>query len=742
MNKIDIVIVTYKSYGYLERCISSIYEDSSSQGFIQDIIVVDNAPSDTYWDSRPRIFDNVVVLKSEKNLGFAQAVNLGIKKCSAAYILLLNPDTIVNGNMIARSVAFMDQHPKVGIIGPKILNGDGSVQGSARGFPKPFTGLFGRSTLLTKWFPKNPITRQNVLTAKSDGITPMEVDWVSGACMVVRRKALDDVGHMDERFFMYWEDADWCKRMWQSGWKVVYFPQAHIVHYVGGSSEKRLLASVVEFHKSCYRLFEKYNNKLSFRLLTPLVIGGLGVRLCLVLFSNGMRVWSDSLQSHMKLRAAAVAAEGRVPIKVLLMIARLNIGGPTIHVYLLTNGLDGNKFDTILVTGKISPDEGDMTYIIDASDGKPITIPQLQRELSFVKDVKSFFSFLRILDEEKPDIVHTHTAKAGAIGRVAVFVHNMVQSLKFGVQCLVQRVSPWTPANSQSAICNPQCKVVHTFHGHVFHGYFGKLKSQFFVWAERMLAKITDVVIVISDSQKSELCGNYRIAPANKIRTVELGFDLEPFFSAEPPEGLFRKTLGVDGNTILVGIVGRLVPIKNHKTFLKCAKIFLDHNSDIAARFLIIGDGELKNDLMTYCGQQGLSGHVNFCGWERELPKVYADLDILALTSINEGTPVSIIEAMASGIPVISTDAGGVRDLLGVPVQDISSGGFRVHERGILCQQDDAEGLAEGLKYLVRNHARVKKEMSERARLFVEQSFSKERLLHDIESLYLELMAK
>ena len=189
-----------------------------------------------------------------------------------------------------------------------------------------------------------------------------------------------------------------------------------------------------------------------------------------------------------------------------------------------------------------------------------------------------------------------------------------------------------------------------------------------------------------------------------------------------------------------IGIVGRLVPIKNHKLFLKSARIFLDQNPDIRVKFLIIGDGELRNDLMTYCEGEGLSGYVKFCGWKRDLPKVYADIDIVALTSKNEGTPVSIIEAMACSVPVISTDAGGVRDLLGARVQDVSSNGFQVHERGILCQQGDAEGLAEGLKYLVENYAPLKREMSGRARIFVEQNYSKERLLHDVEALYLELM--
>jgi glycosyltransferase involved in cell wall biosynthesis len=173
--------------------------------------------------------------------------------------------------------------------------------------------------------------------------------------------------------------------------------------------------------------------------------------------------------------------------------------------------------------------------------------------------------------------------------------------------------------------------------------------------------------------------------------------------------------------------------------FLESARIFLDHNPDIPARFLIIGDGELRDDLINYCQQHGLSDYVKFCGWKRDLPKAYADLDILALTSINEGTPVSIIEAMASCVPVISTEAGGVRDLLGTPIPVISQNGFQIFERGILCRQDDAEGFANGLKYIIQN-GRIRQEISDSARSFVTRVHSQERLLQDVESVYLELL--
>lgn len=437
-------------------------------------------------------------------------------------------------------------------------------------------------------------------------------------------------------------------------------------------------------------------------------------------------------------------------IKILRIIARLNIGGPAIHTALLTQGLDPDRFQSVLVAGKVSAKEGDMNYLADTYGIKPIIISDLQREISIVNDVMCFFYILRIINKEKPDIVHTHTAKAGTVGRIAVFIHNLIYGGKI--------------------------RVVHTFHGHVFHGYFGRMMSTIFVLTERILAKITDLVIAISESQKNELVNKYRIVRASKVRVVKLGFDLEPFLlSKDKPkvknltqifhsgesnfvteQGRTRDlTAGVVDDQIprrtplsnkmaspewKIGIVGRLVPIKNHKMFLESAKIFLEQNPSIKAFFLIIGDGELREELIAYCKQQGLSDHVQFCGWQKKLPEIYSNLDIVALTSNNEGTPVSLIEAMACSVPVIATDAGGVRDLLGNSQLDVVSDGFKICERGILCRDNDAKGFAGGMKYLV-NNKRLREERASAAKSFVVQNFSKERLVREMELLYTELLS-
>lgn len=706
---LDIIIVNYNSTEHLLQCLKSLHE--SLDGFPARVIVEDNASQDGVGRVKT-MFPQVVLSENTDNLGFAKAVNRGLAESDAPYVVILNPDTYVIEGFFESVIRYMEDNTDVGMVGPRILNLDGSVQGSARSFPTPLTALFGRSTLLTKWFPNNRFTSRNVLTTRTDGVTPIPVDWVSGACMVVRKEAIRDVGPMDERFFIYWEDADWCKRMWDFGWKVIYFPQACVIHYVGVSSSQVVVRSAVEFHKSSYRLFEKHSKPLA-RLTKPFVFGGLATRLFFVLFSEGLRRWAPKHKERLT-PEEILAARGRVKkTKVLQIIARLNIGGPAIHLAFLVHGLDHNRFESTLVTGQVSPEEGDMSYLFDGFREKVVMIPELQRELNLVKDVMSFCRVLKILRQENPDIVHTHTAKAGSIGRLAVFVYSLIFRKKVGV--------------------------LHTFHGHVFRGYFGKIKSWFFVWTERWLAKITDVIVVVSDSQKEELCSQYHIGPPDKFRTIKLGFDLKPFFSSESRKGAFRRGLGIDGKTILVGIVGRLVPIKNHKMFLRSARIFLDQNPDIPTKFLVIGDGELRDDLAALCNEQGLSDHVQFCGWRRDLPEVYADLDILCMTSINEGTPVSIIEAMASSVPVISTDAGGVRDLLGTLMPGVSQNGFQVLERGILCRQDDPEGFARGLQYMIKNR-QVWEEISNSARSFVSRVYTREQILSDMESVYLDLV--
>ena len=278
----DVIIVNYKSTHQLLRCLESFVGDTTRTPV--KVIVYDNTANNGIGFVEKK-FPEVTVLHDGRNLGFAGAANKALAESAAPYVTLLNPDTIVLEGFFKAVLSYMEDHGEVGVAGPAILNPDGSIQGSARSFPNPLTGLFGRGSILTKLYPKNRISRANILTDRSNGGSPIEVDWVSGACMIVRRKAIDQVGPLDDRFFLYWEDADWCMRMHQKGWKVIYFPVPRVVHYVGASSSQRVFRSILDFHVSAYKLFCKYSNSRT-QLASPLVTFALATRFVLALITT------------------------------------------------------------------------------------------------------------------------------------------------------------------------------------------------------------------------------------------------------------------------------------------------------------------------------------------------------------------------------------------------------------------------------------------------------------------------
>ncbi len=387
-------------------------------------------------------------------------------------------------------------------------------------------------------------------------------------------------------------------------------------------------------------------------------------------------------------------------IKVLRIISRLNIGGPAIHAFLLTKNLDADKFETLLVTGSLSNTEGDMSFLFDSLEKKPIYIDALQRELNPVKDLIAFIEILKILYKNKPDIVHTHTTKAGASTRFAVFLYGLLTQRKI--------------------------KTIHTFHGHVLHGYFGTLKTRVFIRIERILAKFTERIVVICPLQYHELCHQFKIAPPNKFSIIPLGFDLTQFLDAEAHRGELRKELHIPEDMLLVGMVGRLTAIKNHALFLRSAARVLEKTANV--RFLIIGDGELAVDLKQLADDLQIKDRVIFLGWRDDMASVYAGLDLVVLTSFNEGTPVTLIEAMASAKPVVATAVGGVPDI-------VLDG-----QTGILAPSGDADGLAVAMTDLLLDPGK-RQEFGERGREFVREKYTKERLCADIEKLYGELLS-
>ncbi len=1108
----DIIYVNFNSTDCLIRSIECLLGNISRDHRL-NIIVVDNASTDDVTRAKAR-FPEIKLFTYKKNIGFGAAINRALRYCDSKYVTLINPDCFISKNFFEIAIGFMEKNESIGIIGPKIMDEDGSVQGSARSFPTPLTSLFGRKSPLTRIFPNNSITKSNILTWADDNESPREVDWVSGACMVIRRNAIENINGFDEHFFLYWEDTDLCRRVRNKGWKVVYFPFAKATHIVGMSSSTKPIFSKFHFHKSGYRLFEKYAT-WPYSLLSPFAGVALMLRFLIsVLFSflrlvverateadskhivktkistdktrvsrniskmKVLHVYKDfyppvkgGIESHINLLSTGLMRRGidvevlvsntinryeketynginihkapqlgrfssapltptfyrylkrfgesadiihfhypnptaefsyfltnlhkklvvtyhsdiirqdklgkiyspfrkvfldkadriistspnyiessavlnkykdkctviplgidierfrsyedrfqineikrrygthpivlfvgcfryykglhyllsamrrinavllligagpeesklrrfvdrnhlgekihflgelpdddvnayyqacdifvlpshlrseafgivqleamcckkpvistklgtgtsfvnldqktgivirpaddeslsnaiqflidnpgkrksygesgykrvkdlfsndtmvertlqlyqeitRKPIvkdrqarphigksagrqiKVLRLVSRMNIGGPAIHVKNLTECLDKSKFDTKLITGSISSHEGDMSYIVNVNEDTLIHIPELQREIEPLKELISLKKVIKTIRSFKPDIVHSHTSKAGTIARIAVILCNFGKKEKI--------IS------------------IHTFHGHILDSYFNIFSTYLFNLIERMLGKYTDRIIAISESQKWELLNLYRISRPEKIVTIKLGFDLQPFLQCYERKYILRKRIGVSDDTILIGIVGRLVPIKNHKMFLDSASLLLKKTKDRKIHFLIIGDGELRQSLEKYAIENDLADHVIFYGWEKNIPMIYADLDILALTSLNEGTPVSIIEAMAASVPVVTTDVGGIKDLLGVhqPDQPVRSA-FRICKRGIMCPKDDAVTFCNALMYMIESGYLNDRKRFDKAKRYVVENYSIARLVEDIEGLYNRLM--
>lgn len=380
-------------------------------------------------------------------------------------------------------------------------------------------------------------------------------------------------------------------------------------------------------------------------------------------------------------------------IKVVRIITRLNIGGPAMHVILLSSSLNSSGlYKDILVCGRVSESEGDMNYLAKEKGVRPLVVPELVRDIDLKNDFKAFLKLLAIIKKEKPDIIHTHTAKAGALGRLAAIFAGV-------------------PVK------------IHTFHGHIFDGYFSPGKARFFLYVERFLALFTSRIAVVSDRIKDEIVHELKVTNESKGVVIPLGLEFGILLKCEEKKGLFRRKFSLPEDAMLVGIVGRLVPIKNHRMFVDAARVILNKDKAPCVKFLIIGDGELKSSLEGYVKSLGLEDHIIFTGWVDDLASVYAGLDIVALTSLNEGTPVSLIEAMASAKPVLATDVGGVRDLI------------QEGKNGLMVDTNDVNDFANKLLRLIEDYE-LRRRLGEYGREYVIQRYSDDRLVKNIKNLY------
>jgi glycosyltransferase involved in cell wall biosynthesis len=379
-------------------------------------------------------------------------------------------------------------------------------------------------------------------------------------------------------------------------------------------------------------------------------------------------------------------------IRVLRIFSRLNIGGPSVHVLLLTAGLRARGYDTRLVVGQEAPREGNLLDLAREKGVDCVRLGGLGREVRPLSDFRAYWAIAAAIRDFRPAVVHTHTAKAGLLGRVAA------RRARVPV-------------------------VVHTYHGHVLRGYFGRFKSALYRALEKRCARISDALVAVSEAVRQDLA-DLGVAQLSRIRLVPLGLELEPLATPLPRGGL-RREAGVPDGAPLIGIVGRLVPIKDVGTFLKAAAIV--RNSSPDTRFAVVGDGEERPLLEEQARCLGLSQAVCFHGWRRDMDRVYGDLDIVANTSLNEGTPVALIEGLAAGRPVVATNVGGTPDVL--------AGGAH----GALVPPRDPQALADAILDALQ-HPEAARRRAEEGRAHVLARHSVGRLLDDVDALYRELL--
>jgi glycosyltransferase involved in cell wall biosynthesis len=396
------------------------------------------------------------------------------------------------------------------------------------------------------------------------------------------------------------------------------------------------------------------------------------------------------------------ASEARPPVRILRVITRLNIGGPSIQAVELSSRLDTRGYRTRLVFGRLGDGEGDMRYLLPpATDARPIDA--LRRPIAPLADAQAFARLLAIMRAYRPQIVHTHMAKAGTIGRLAAAAYN------------------------RTAGRGARARVVHTYHGHVLEGYFSPAKTRVFLSVERMLARLTDGLVAISPEIRTELLDEQRIGRPEQYRVIPLGFELGEFSAIDDRARLAaREQLGIPPASHVVSTVGRLTAIKDHRLFLDAARLVA--GGDPASLFLIVGDGELRHSLEQAARASGIADRTRFLGWRRDLATIYGATDVFLLTSRNEGTPVALIEALAAGVPGVSTDVGGVRDVIEEGVS------------GLLAPPGDAQTLASHVVSLLQDPAR-RRGMGERRRAAVVNRYHIDRLVSDVEALYRELRA-
>jgi glycosyltransferase involved in cell wall biosynthesis len=386
------------------------------------------------------------------------------------------------------------------------------------------------------------------------------------------------------------------------------------------------------------------------------------------------------------------------PVKVLRVIARLNVGGPALHVAYLTSGLAERGYETILVAGTLARGEESMAAVAQARGARIETLAELSRQVAPFHDARAMLRLARLIREERPAILHTHTAKAGAVGRIAALL----------------------AGNARPPI------IVHTFHGHVLRGYFNPVTTFLFRTLERLLARVSTTLIAVSPEVRDDLV-RLGVAPASKFAVIRLGIELDERVGADSSvRAETRRVLGIAPDAFLVGWVGRMTGVKRTPDVVRALQRLVAEGVD--AYLCLVGDGPDRDELERLAHELGVIKRCLFLGYQDEVARFYEAIDALILPSVNEGTPVSVIEALAARRPAVATRVGGVSDVV-----DEGMDGF-------LVDVGDVDALAERLAELVADPEK-RARMGEHGRARVLERYAVDRLVDDVDKLYRQLLA-
>ncbi|MDQ3085977.1 MAG: glycosyltransferase [Actinomycetota bacterium] len=385
------------------------------------------------------------------------------------------------------------------------------------------------------------------------------------------------------------------------------------------------------------------------------------------------------------------------PIRVLRVIARLNMGGPAIHVANLAAGLETRGYHTTLVAGSLARGEDSMAFLAERLGVTVVSVAELQREVSVLHDARSVLRVAELIRDERPHVLHTHTAKAGAIARAAAL-------LAVGARPPV---------------------VLHTFHGHVLKGYFDAGRTAFFRQVERTLARASDVLVAVSPEVRDELV-ELGVAPLEKFVVIRLGIPLEERLGDPTADSDYRRLYGIPKDAFVVGWVGRMTGIKDTGAVVDIVRAVRERG--VNAVLCMVGDGPDREGLEQLAHKLGIARYCYFVGYQSDVAGYYRLFDAFLLPSVNEGTPVSAIESLASGTPVVANRVGGVPDVVRDGVD------------GFLVEPGDVDAAAARLAELAADPA-LRSRLGESGRARVLERYSVERLVDDVDRLYRSLLA-